>query len=55
MTRDEVVKKHEDYLFPCVTHYYTNPLVADRGFMQYIWAQRAIVTLTSSAASSPSA
>jgi 4-aminobutyrate aminotransferase len=37
MTHDEVVKKHEDYLFPCVTHYYTKPLVADRGSMQYIW------------------
>ena len=37
MTHDEVVKKHEEYLFPCVTHYYTKPLVADRGSMQYVW------------------
>ena len=37
MSHDEVVKKHEDYLFPCVTHYYTKPLVADRGSMQYLW------------------
>ena len=37
MTPDEVVQKHRDYLFPCVTNYYTRPLVADRGSMQYIW------------------
>ena len=37
MSHDEVVKKHEDYLFPCVTHYYTKPLVVDRGSMQYLW------------------
>ena len=37
MTHDEVVKKHKDYMFPCVTHYYTKPLVADRGSMQYLW------------------
>ena len=37
MTGDEVVKKHKDYMFSCVTHYYTKPLVADRGSMQYLW------------------
>jgi 4-aminobutyrate aminotransferase len=37
MTGDEIVQKHKDYLFPCVTHYYAKPLVADRGSMQYIW------------------
>ncbi len=37
MTHDEVVQKHGDYLFPCVTNYYTKPLVADRGSMQYVW------------------
>src|SRR6516162_6446174 len=37
MTHDEVVKKHKEYVFPCVTHYYTKPLVADRGSMQYLW------------------
>ncbi len=37
MTPNEVVQKHKDYLFPCVTNYYTKPLVADRGSMQYIW------------------
>jgi 4-aminobutyrate aminotransferase-like enzyme len=37
MTHEDVVKKHRDYLFPCVTNYYKKPLVADRASMQYIW------------------
>jgi 4-aminobutyrate aminotransferase len=33
----EVVDKHKKYLWPSVTNYYQQPLVADRGEMQYIW------------------
>jgi 4-aminobutyrate aminotransferase len=33
----EVVEKHKKYLWPSVTNYYQQPLVADRGEMQYIW------------------
>ncbi len=34
---EEVVAKHKKYLWPSVTNYYKNPLVADRGEMQYLW------------------
>src|SRR5579864_9297066 len=34
---DEVVAKHKKYLWPSVTNYYSKPLVADRGEMQYLW------------------
>lgn len=33
----EVVDKHKKYLWPSVTNYYQQPLVADRGEMQYLW------------------
>jgi 4-aminobutyrate aminotransferase-like enzyme len=34
---DEVVAKHKKYLWPSVTNYFQQPLVADRGEMQYLW------------------
>ncbi len=34
---EEVVRKHQEYLWPCVTNYYQKPLVAARGSMQYLW------------------
>ena len=34
---EEVLRKHQDYLWPCVTNYYAKPLVAGRGEMQYVW------------------
>ncbi len=34
---EDVVRKHKEYLWPAVTNYYAQPLVADRGQMQYIW------------------
>src|SRR5256712_1695925 len=34
---EEVVRKHKEYLWPAVTNYYQQPLVADRGQMQYVW------------------
>ena len=37
MTKDEIVKKHKQYLFPSVTTYYTDPLVTDHASMQHVW------------------
>lgn len=34
---EEVVRKHKEYLWPAVTNYYREPLVADRAAMQYLW------------------
>jgi 4-aminobutyrate aminotransferase-like enzyme len=34
---EEVVRKHKDFLWPAVTNFYQQPLVADRGQMQYLW------------------
>src|SRR5467141_4635723 len=34
---DEVVAKHKKYLWPSVTNYFQQPLVADRGEMQHLW------------------
>ena len=36
MTRDEVIAKYKQYLFPSVTTYFTDPLVTDRASMQYL-------------------
>jgi 4-aminobutyrate aminotransferase len=37
MTKEEVLKKHKQYLFPTVANYYSDPLVADHASMQYLW------------------
>jgi 4-aminobutyrate aminotransferase-like enzyme len=37
MTKDEIIKKHKQYLFPSVATYYSDPLVADHASMQYLW------------------
>ncbi|PYU09199.1 MAG: aspartate aminotransferase family protein [Acidobacteria bacterium] len=34
---DEIVARHKKYLWPSVTNYFQQPLVADRGEMQYLW------------------
>src|ERR1700758_2521032 len=34
---EEVVRRHREYLWPAVTNFYEQPLVADRGSMQYVW------------------
>ena len=34
---EEIVRKHQEFLWPCVTNYYAKPLVAARGSMQYLW------------------
>src|SRR5262249_48091042 len=37
MTKEEIIKKHKQYLFPSVATYYADPLVADHASMQYLW------------------
>ncbi len=37
MTKDEILKKHKQYLFPSISTYYSNPLVTDHASMQYLW------------------
>ena len=34
---EEVIRKHKEYLWPAVTNFYQQPLVADHGSMQYVW------------------
>src|ERR1039457_2855413 len=34
---EEVIRKHKEYLWPEVTNYYRQPLVADHASMQYLW------------------
>ncbi len=34
---EEVVRKHKEFLWPAVTNYYAQPLVADHASMQYLW------------------
>jgi 4-aminobutyrate aminotransferase-like enzyme len=33
----DVIRKHKEYIWPAVANFYQQPLVADRGSMQYIW------------------
>ena len=37
MTQDEILRKHREYLFHCVTTYYKDPLVMDHAKNQYVW------------------
>jgi 4-aminobutyrate aminotransferase-like enzyme len=37
MTRNEVIQKQKDYIFPCVATYYSDPLVADHAQGKYVW------------------
>ncbi len=37
MTKDEILKKHKQYLFPSIATYYSDPLVTDHASMQYLW------------------
>src|ERR1039457_1128171 len=34
---EEVMRKHKEYLWPAVTNFYQQPLVADHASMQYVW------------------
>jgi len=37
MTKDEIIAKHREYLFPCVATYYKEPLVLSRGKGQFVY------------------
>jgi len=37
MTKDEILQKHQAYLWKCVTTYYKDPLVIDRAKGQYVY------------------
>lgn len=37
MTKDEILRKHKQYLFPSITTYFSEPLVTDHASMQYLW------------------
>src|ERR1700686_4142258 len=34
---EEILRKDKEYLWPAVTNFYQQPLVADHGSMQYVW------------------
>src|SRR5579884_3428036 len=37
MTKDEIIRKHKQYLFPSISTYFADPLVTDHASMQYLW------------------
>ena len=37
MTKDEIIQKHQAYLWKCTTTYYKDPLVIDHAKGQYIY------------------
>jgi 4-aminobutyrate aminotransferase-like enzyme len=37
MTKEEILKKQKQYLFPSIITYYSDPLVTDHASMQYVW------------------
>jgi 4-aminobutyrate aminotransferase-like enzyme len=37
MTKDEIIRKHKEYLFSCVTTYYKDPVVIDHAKGQCVW------------------
>ncbi len=37
MKKEEVIKKHKEYLFPCVANYYKEPIVIDKGQGNYVY------------------
>jgi len=37
MTKEEIIRKYKQYLFPSVSTYYSEPLVTDHASMQYVW------------------
>jgi len=34
---EEIIRKHKEFLWPAVTNYFKQPLVADHASMQYLW------------------
>ena len=37
MTREELIKKQKQYVYPSVATYFSEPLVLERGEMQFVW------------------
>ena len=37
MTKDEIILANKEFLFPCVFHFYKEPLVVTRAKNQYVW------------------
>ena len=37
MTREEIVRKHREYIFPAISTYYSEPMPLVRGSMQHVW------------------
>jgi 4-aminobutyrate aminotransferase len=37
MTKEEIIRKHKQYLFPSITNYFADPLVTDHASMQHLW------------------
>jgi 4-aminobutyrate aminotransferase-like enzyme len=37
MTKDEIILANKEFLFPCVFHFYKEPLVVSRAKNQYVW------------------
>ena len=35
--REELIRKQKDFIFPSVSTFYPEPLILDRGNMQYVW------------------
>src|SRR5258706_14205996 len=36
MTKEEIIRKHKQYLFPSITTYYSDPLVTNHASMQHV-------------------
>ena len=37
LTRDEINRRQREFIFPCVSTYYSEPLPMDHGSMQHVW------------------
>jgi hypothetical protein len=37
MTREELIKKQKQYIYPSIATYFSQPLVLERGEMQFVW------------------
>ena len=37
LSRQEILRKQKEYIFPAVTNYYSDPLPLDHGYMQHVW------------------
>ena len=37
MNREEIIRKQREYIFPCVSNYFSEPVPMERGEMQFVW------------------